>query len=276
VAFRYFRGDVRSLKLVDIFKGHRVTALIHLIFISKPTHNEVVATDTAVQVTRHVFESAAAAGVEHAILVSSVAVYGPGPHARRLVESDTPKPSGFQFSRLKVLQERAAEHVANARGMSLTMVRPCSVVGTSATNFLLKCFMRRIAPLPAGIDPDWQFLHEEDFCSSILAILRSRATGVYNLAPDDTLRLRQALEMLGTRPIDLPHQVLKAAVSLAWATRLGSLAPAPTSALQFLADPPLVSNTAIRHRLGYEFAHSSASALRALSGGRDGCRSLGV
>lgn len=83
-----------------------------------------------VEGTRHVLEAAAAAGVGHAVHVSSVTVYGSvaGPvDESSPVDSDLP-PSDL-YARSKREAERAARIVERTRSLPVTVVRPSAVYG---------------------------------------------------------------------------------------------------------------------------------------------------
>jgi nucleoside-diphosphate-sugar epimerase len=148
----------------------------------------------------------------------------------------------FVFSRHKALQERAAfEHVAGSSCV-LAVLRPCTIVGPGAQNFLLDFFRRSFPPVPIVGNPHWQFLHESDFTEVVCAVLRARGSGVYNVTPDDAVPLRQAVRLLGGTPVTVPRRLLMAATMAGWQLRL-PFVPGPSSALEFLRQPPLVTST---------------------------------
>jgi len=251
-------GDSLTSKLLK----HRITSVVYLAFISCPTHDESAAYRTNVLNTATLLEAVGRASIKEVVLISSVAVYGPGPRMRPATETDAPNANGFQFSQHKVLQEQVAWQQSKCVGFELTILRPCTVVGPGASNFLLACLGRAIVPLPAGANPDWQFLHEEDFCEVVIAVLQRGLRGVYNVVPDDAIPIRQAIRLLGSKPISVPKQLLFIIAKLGWSSHLQKLVPAPPSALDFLCSAPVASNSAIREVLNFEFRYHSREAVQ--------------
>lgn len=77
--------------------------------------------------TRHLVESAAAAGVRRLVHVSSVGVFGPT--AALVVTEATPCHPRSGYERSKLAGERLAVELAGRRGLPLTVVRPANVFG---------------------------------------------------------------------------------------------------------------------------------------------------
>lgn len=259
----YARGDLAELPLSALLAEHRIDTIVHCAFISRPLRDAREAYRCNVVTTDRVFAAARDAGVKHAVLLSSVAVYGPRDSGELAGEQQPASPNAFVFSQHKVLQEHAAWQHSVDGGIALTIVRPCTVVGPGARNFLLDFFARSVIPVPMGHDPHWQFLHEDDFVSAVLALVRDRRAGIFNLAPDDTVRLRDAVRLLGGRPLPLPRWLLHAAVGVGWLLRL-PFVPGPRAALAFLHHPPLVANTLFKQRTGYRLRHTSREAVMSL------------
>jgi UDP-glucose 4-epimerase len=258
--FRYVAGDLTRLPLREMFIEPRIECVVHCAFISRPLRDEQEAYRSNVVAATQVFEAARLSGVMQAVLLSSVAVYGPRVRTALATEQDAVWPNGFLFSRHKVLQEHAAFQQSLGGSFALTVLRPCTIIGPGVSNFLLDFFDRPFIPLPILQSPRWQFLHEDDFCQATLALLRHRPAGIFNLAPDDAVPLREAIRLLGGIPVPLPKWLLRVAVSMGWLLRL-PFVPGPPEALSFLFEPPLASNAQLRQLTGYQFQRTSREAL---------------
>jgi len=264
--FRYLEGDLTELDLELAFVEHRIESMVYCAFISRPLRSERQAYRDNVLAASKAFAAARASGVGHAVLLSSVAVYGPGMDDCFATERDAARPNDFVFSRHKVLQEHVAWQQLAGGHTALSVLRPCTVVGPRARNFLLDFFRRGPVPCPLRGDPRWQFLHEADFCDITSTILHSRAAGIFNLAPDDTVSLQEVARAFHTFPVRVPLALVRPAVALGWWLR-SPLVPAPVEALPFLLHPPLVSNDHVKTQVGCHFRHTSREALNALQVG---------
>ena len=80
--------------------------------------------------TRNVLRAAAAAGVGHALHVSSVAVYGRAEgEVDETTGTDTPIPPDDLYARSKREAEEVARGIEEKRGLPVTIVRPAAVYG---------------------------------------------------------------------------------------------------------------------------------------------------
>lgn len=162
-----------------------------------------------VATTLRLFEAAAAAGA-HVIFVSSAAVYGAGESLR---EDAALRPlPGFLYAAHKLACERwLASQLPGA-----AVLRPHAILGPNALPLL-----KRLASLPAYPrlpDPQalLQCVHEDDVAAAILAALRLRAAGTFNLAAPRPFCLRQLIRASHPRAVPLPLPLARAALGFAW------------------------------------------------------------
>jgi nucleoside-diphosphate-sugar epimerase len=255
----YTACDALSGSIAEPLARHGIDVLVHLAFTSRPTRHRAAAFATNVVAAERALAAAAAAGVRRVVLVSSVGVYGTRPLSDPVTELAAPRPNAFQFSRDKALQELAVHSAAAAGGLSLAVARPCTVVAADGPNFVVELLSRRIVPLPRAHEAAWQFLHVDDFCTAVGTLALGAQEGPYNLAPPDAVPLRDAVRVLGGRPLPVPRAMLMAGAQLSWSLRADRAIP--RSALEFLAHPPLVSAARARADLGFEPSYTSAAAL---------------
>jgi nucleoside-diphosphate-sugar epimerase len=123
-------GDV--LDSVDILAEamHGCSHLVHAAALVYSGGNAETVWAVNVEATRKVMEAAAAAGVVHAVHVSSVAVYG---IVRGTVEEervpDTPLNRRDTYGRSKREAERVARAVEAETGLPITVLRPAGLYG---------------------------------------------------------------------------------------------------------------------------------------------------
>lgn len=180
-----------------------------------------------VEGTAKVVRSAALAGIERAVHVSSVAVYGEaeGPLDEGS-PTDTPLRPTDLYARSKREAEDAAVEEAERGGVDLRTVRPSAVYGERDRIFApaLATFLRwPVTPLLGPGSNRLPVVYAGNVAEGIAAALVSEAVagGVFNLAGDHPVTQRQMMQWLGeglgerTRFVPLPAGLVR------WGARLG-------------------------------------------------------
>jgi UDP-glucose 4-epimerase len=169
--------------------------------------------------------------------MSSLGVYSPGPHDRRVDES-WPRNGidSLPYSRHKVAAERLLdehEHAGN-RVPIIARMRPGVVVQADAGSALLRyglpaylpaAFLRHVPLLPVDRSLVVPIIHSEDVADAVVRVLERRATGAFNLAAEPPITRDVIARALGARPVHLPRAILRSAANLAWQLHLQPLDP---------------------------------------------------
>jgi 1-acyl-sn-glycerol-3-phosphate acyltransferase len=108
-----------------------------------------------------------------------------------------------------------------------------------------------------GYDPSVQLLSLEDLARAVCRAVVKSAGGIYNVAPDGVIPLRQALRLAGVRTVSVPCLAQKTTRVLL--SRLGLTSPA--DAVDYLRYNWTISGTKIEQELGFVPNSSSAAAL---------------
>jgi 1-acyl-sn-glycerol-3-phosphate acyltransferase/nucleoside-diphosphate-sugar epimerase len=206
------------------------------------------------------FVALAGAGVRRAVVLSSAAVYGPNPHNPGLVSEDRltlrhrHNPIAARWLALEALARR---HLVSGAEAALTVLRPAALPLADDRSPLGALLRRRLAFRVLGHDPSVQVLAPDDLALAVCRTLEAGTTGVYNVAPDGVIPLRQALRLAGVRSLPLPYlwqRLLRAA-----AAPLGLAAP--PGALDYLRYNWTVSGAKIKTGAGFVPRRASAAAL---------------
>ena len=254
------RRDVRD-GLGDLLCRFSPDAVVHLAFVLEPGRNEAAIRDVNLGGTASALGAAGAAGAGHFLYFGSTTVYGP--HADNpewLTEESPPRPvPGFQYGVDKLrAEEMIADFASSHPDMSVGVLRGCPVMGPNASNFISRAFAKPILVGMRGCDPPMQFLHEDDLVDLLEISLRTRLSGLFNVAGGGTVRWSEMADMLGRSVITLPAPVLHAAAGATWNLRLQSDAPA--ASLAFIRHRWTVSTEKIGREMGFSFPHSSRQA----------------
>jgi nucleoside-diphosphate-sugar epimerase len=121
-----------------------------------------------------------------------------------------------------------------------------------------------VVPLPAGLR--FQAVHAADVASAVVAAVEQPVTGPVNLAGPDLLGVDDLARLLGTRTVEAPPAVARAALAAAYRSRL---APAPPALFDAFMRLPVLATERARSVLGWRPEHTAAQAVEAfLSGAR--------
>lgn len=245
----YRRGDILDRgALAALFDGADVAVhLAFAIFGDREATRQV-----NLEGTRNVFEAAITAGVSRLVYASSVAAYGFYPENPQPLTEDVPARGSetFYYSAQKAELEALLDELLIASGVEAHVFRPCIVAGPRATMLieqtvnavrvgdplpLLRKGVERL-PLVKPILPDpgvpMQLVHHDDVAKAMAAaICGDGPPGVYNLAGDGEIQVRDIARALGWRSVPLPgpargigtaaaRRLTFASSRLEWATAL--------------------------------------------------------
>lgn len=261
-------------RLRAVFDG--ADAVVHLGWKLQPNHDEAELACTNVHGTRVVLEAAAAAGVPHVLVASSVGAYSFGPKHSRVSES---WPTGgiqtSHYGRHKAINERQMDAFELSHpSIVLTRMRPGLVFQPDAAREIAHLFAGRhipvpllalvkrlpVLPLPTSLIS--QAVHADDVADAFWRAISQRAGGAFNIAAEPVLGPESVAEALGIpRTVPLRRQVLRAIVDVSWRLRLQASDP---GWIDIATSVPVMSTARARAVLGWEPTVSSTAALRSL------------
>ena len=272
----YRRGDILDRgALAALFDG--VDAAVHLAFAIFGSREETRRVN--LQGTRNVFEAALTAGVKRLVYASSVAAYGFHPENPQPLNEDVPPrgSEGFYYSRQKAELEVLLDELLLGSEVEAYVFRPCIVAGPRATMLieqtveavrvgdpvpLVRKGVEKL-PLVAPILPDpgtpIQLVHHDDVAQAMgAAICGDGPPGVYNLAGEGEIQVRDIARALGWRWVPVPRPAVS--LGTAAARRLSFASPKLEWAIA--ADTPvLMDTTKARQELGWRPRHPAQETL---------------
>lgn len=256
----WIQGDIRDPALAGLFIRHRPAVIVHLASVVAAGGD--AARDYAIDVegTANIASAALACGARRLVVTSSGAAYGYHP--------DNPVPltegcalrgnEDFPYSRHKRLVE---EHLADLRraypGLEQVIFRPCTVLGPGVRNQITAIFERPVVTGLSGNATPFSFIADEDVVAALVRATADGPPGVYNLAGDGTVSLRDIARALGKPFLGLPPAVMRGAIGALRALRLTRLEPAQVAFIQYR---PVLDNTALKRDFLFTPRHSSRAA----------------
>jgi nucleoside-diphosphate-sugar epimerase len=227
----YLQGDILDRDAVArLVEGADV--VVHLAFIIVASD---ATTDINLEGSRNVFEAARDAGVKRLVYTSSVAAYGfHDDNPDVLTEDVLPRGTEtFPYSAQKAELEDTLEEVLGGSTTDTYVFRPVIVAGPDATMLVqampyvklgdrLPRAVRALfdqVPVLKPVLPDpgipLQLVHHDDVATALRAAVLGRGKpGVYNLAAEDTITIKDIADELGWYAIPVPELAVDATAEI--------------------------------------------------------------
>jgi UDP-glucose 4-epimerase len=252
---QFVKGDVRDRKLIQgLLERHEIDSLVHLAFLLNPIHDEATMYDIDVNGTQKVLQAASDAGTEHVLVTSSASAYGAFPDNPKPIAEDWPVRGvpDFSYARDKTEADRLCQLWALQHpDRVMTIVRPCFVMGPNVDNWLVRGFLNNpFIPIIDGHDEEFQFVHEDDVASALIALLDGKHGGAFNLAGDGTMTYRQAGELLGKKARQVSLKNMKRLSAALWKLRVPRT-EGPAGSVDFVRYPWVVSTEKLKAETGW-------------------------
>ena len=227
--------------------------VVHLASIVTPPKGSIRAWEWRVDVqgTRNVLAACLAAGVRRLVVTSSGAAYGY--HADNpvpLVESDALRGNvDFAYADHKrQVEEMLAEARQTHPTLEQVVLRIGTVLGEGVENQITALFRRPRLLAVAGADSPFVFIWTKDLACILTRAATEGPAGVFNVAGDGAMGLRDLALAMGKPVLVLPAWLLRAGLAVAHPLGLSRYGPEQVGFLQYR---PVLDNTALKTRFGY-------------------------
>jgi UDP-glucose 4-epimerase len=260
----HFQLDIRKAKVEEVFRRHRVEALIHLGIMHDPRMPFSEAHSFNVLGTHRILDYCVRHGVRKVVVLSSANVYGPRPDNSHFLPEESPLMGADRFSDVRDLVELdmyAQSFMWRHPELETVILRPANIVGPTVKNAPSN-YLRLGRPLTVlGFDPMIQLIHEEDVCRALVLALRAGARGVYNVTGPGEVPLSAVLRELGRRAVPVPHLAIRGIVRAAFDAGLVSFPPEEVDHIQYQC---IVDGSRFARELGWAPAWSLRETIRSV------------
>ena len=258
----YASADIRDPALLELLRQHRITTVVHLAAIVTPGKKTDREFEYQVDVggTRNVLQACVAAGVQHVIVSSSGAAYGYHPdNPAWLSETDEIRGNReFAYSwHKRLVEEMLAEYRQREPQLRQTVFRIGTILGETVANQITALFDRPRPLAVADAESPFVFIWDQDVVGAIVHAIRSGRAGIYNVAGDGALGIREIAARMGKRCRVLPPWLLQAALWLGKCVGATQYGP---EQLRFLRYRPVLDNRRLKQDFGYIPRKTSAEA----------------
>jgi UDP-glucose 4-epimerase len=256
----YASGDIRSQELGDLISRHQIGSVVHLAAIVTPGRNSKreLEYDVDVNGTRNVLAACVRGGVRRIIVSSSGAAYGYHADNPAWLTEDMPVRGSevFAYSHHKrLVEEVLAEYRARHPQLEQVVLRIGTILGATVRNQITDLFEKPRLLAIVGAESPFVFIWDQDVVAIIVHAIEDGPPGIYNVAGDGALTLRDIAARLGKRRLVLPAWLLQGALALLRPLGLTQYGP---EQLDFLRYRPVLLNTRLKTVFGYTPRYTSA------------------
>lgn len=245
--------DIRSSELEALLRQYHIDCVVHLASIVTPSPDMTreFLYDVEVVGTRRVIESCIAAGVAQLIVTSSGAAYGYWSDNPDWLDESCPLRGNEVFAysfHKRIVEEMLAEFRTKHPELKQLIFRVCTILGKTARNQITALFEKPLVPGVCGSASPFVLVWDQDVVGAILKGIETSASGLYNLAGDESLGLREIARILGKPYMPLPAWLLTGALFVL--KKLGMTRYGPEQ-VGFLRYRPVLSNRRLKMEFGY-------------------------
>jgi UDP-glucose 4-epimerase len=259
----FIQADVRNPLLADLLRSEEVDTVCHLKFIHSIRPSPAVF-DLNVTGARKLLEACAEAGVNKAVLKSSLAVYGAHPNNSAFLTEANALRGSRRYAYTNHLVEIEAfcdDFRHRVPELKLTTLRCASIVGPTADTPMTRMLDNRWAPALLGFDPMFQIMHEDDVGKLLAYTALNDRPGAFNVASEGVMPLKQMMSLAGTLPLPILHPLAYWGGQLLAATSLDldNYAPIEPDYIRYSWVGDL---TKMRDKLGFVPGYTAQEALQ--------------
>ena len=261
---RFYEVDLTQpgaeVRLAEIFAADEVDTVVHLGFLTSPSHATAWAHELESVGTMRVITACRSARIRKLVQRSMTLLYGALPTNPNFLSERHPLRADPQepFFADKIAAEGEALRFG-ARGTAIvTILRTAPVLGPTVHNFLTRYLARKIVPTMMGFDPLVQFLHEVDAIAAFKRVIDRDAPGIFNIAAEGVLPLSTVVKLSGRLGLPVPHPLARPISSAFWTAQLTE---APSSFIDYLRFLCVADGEKARRELGFVATYTTREAL---------------
>jgi len=243
---RYTRGNFEKL-----FRDHDFYAVYHLARMSHAHSNKTNLAqrlDLNIMGTNRILELCLKFEVRKVIILSTYHVYGALSDNPTFIKEDAPLRASIKNPELRDVTEM--DQLAtnwmwkNQHKIETIVLRPCSIVGPQIKNSMSQYLTTPYVPVGIDFNPMFQFIHEFDMANILSRCLEEVPTGIYNIAPDEVISIREAKKAVGIPFMSFP--IIALAPMAAAFKKLWSF---PDYLLEYIKFGCIIDNSEIKKHL---------------------------
>jgi len=247
--------------IAEILAREEVDTLVHLCFLSSPTHATAWAHELESVGTMHLLNAARQVSLRKLVMWSQTILYGAHPTnpnfltERHALRADTDEP---YFADKLGAERELASFAAKSKGTVVTALRTAPILGPTVKNWLTRYLSMRVVPTLLGFDPLLQFVHEVDALAAFKLAIDRDHPGAFNIVGEGVLPLSMVLRVAGRSSMPLVHTLASTLIGAGWAAQISAF---PPSFLRYLRYLCVADGEKAARVMGFRPAYTTREAL---------------
>lgn len=267
----YLTADVRDRALPRIIEGEKPQVVVHLAALVTPGKKSDRRLEYEVDVmgTQLVLEGCVKAEARKIIYSSSGAAYGYHADNPAWLSEDDALRGNKEFAysdHKRQVEEMLARWRHDYPELEQLILRSGTILGAGTANQITALFDKPFLLGVAGSESPFVIIWDQDVVGVIRRGIFSTATGIYNLAGDGAVSMREMAGILGKTYLPLPAGLLRGALWLLKRLGLTQYGPEQVGFLQYR---PVLDNKRLKEVMGYIPAKTSREAFEYYLAWRD-------
>jgi UDP-glucose 4-epimerase len=256
----YLARDVRAAGLGEVLRAHGANAVVHLASIVTPGRNSSREHEYSVDVlgTRNLLEACVEARAGKIVVTSSGAAYGYHADNPPLIDENQPLRGNREFAyawHKRLVEEMLAGYRSEHPELAQVVLRVGTILGEATRNQITDLFDKPRLIALRGADSPFVFAWDRDVVACLVLALEPGREGVFNVAGDGALGVREIAARLGKRCVELPAWAIAGALVLLKPLGLSQYGP---EQVRFLRFRPVLDNRRLKEVFGYTPCLSSS------------------
>lgn len=260
--FKYSRSQFEKL-----FRDQSFDIVLHL---ARMSHSNALTSlsqrlETNLTSTNRILDLSLKFGTKKIVVLSTFHVYGALSDNPVFIKEESPLKASIRYPELRdvvEMDQMAASWMwQHQNHIETVILRPCNIIGPQIRNTMSQYLTTPYAPVCVDFNPMFQFVHEYDMARSIVASIKKLPVGIYNIAPDDVISLKEARKVLQVPSINIPSFVLEAGAKLLSSTVWNF----PKYLIDYIKFASIIDNSSFKaHAAPFEFRYSIKESLELL------------
>lgn len=247
----YLTGDIRDAGIVQHFRAHNITHVVHLASIVRPGRDRAFDYSVDVGGTENILAACLASGVRHLLYTSSGAAYGYYADNNVPLHEDDPIRGNEVFSysdHKRIVEHLLAEFREKHPELRQLILRPGTILGATTDNRITNLFEMKFILGLTGESSPFSFVWDQDVAACVVKGVVEDREGIYNVSGDGTVSMGEIAKILKKPHVPIPVLIMKGILWLA--NRLGISQYGPEQLL-FLRFRPVLANDRLKAEFGY-------------------------
>ena len=245
--------DIQDSKVSDVIRDHNIDSVIHLAAIVSPskTMTREFIYKVEVEGTKNVLDACVKNGVTKFVNTSSGAAYGYYADSPEWLKESDPIRGNEEMPypyHKRLVEEMLAEYRKNYPGLKQLIFRVCTILGDKTDNQITDMFWKPNVMGVRGTDTPFVFIWDQDLIACLMESALTEKEGIYNIAGDGTVTLRQIAKILKKPFIALPPNIVKNGLKV---LKFFGATQYDPEEIKFIQYRPVLDNAKLKNEFGY-------------------------